>query len=90
MILATPIFFPVAIKLGYDPVWFSIVIGVTLMIGVITPPIAVAAFIVKNITKEPISRIYKGVLPFLIGLVASLILLFVFPDLATYLPALGK
>jgi len=86
MILATPIFFPVALKLGYDPIWFSIIIGVTLMIGVITPPIAVAAFIVKNITRESIGLVYKGVLPFLISLVLCLVLLFVFPDLATFLP----
>ena len=86
MILATPIFFPVALKLGYDPIWFCIVIGVTLMIGVITPPVAVAAFIVKNITQESIGRIYKGVLPFLITLVFCLLLLFIFPELATYLP----
>ena len=86
MILATPIFFPVAIKLGYDPVWFSIVIGVTLMIGVVTPPIAVAAFIVKNITRESIGVVYKGVLPFLLSLVLCLVLLFAFPGLATYLP----
>ncbi len=86
MILATPIFFPVAMKLGYDPVWFSVVIGVTLMIGVITPPVAVAVFIVKNITHESIGRIYRGVLPFLITLVFCLLLLFIFPELATYLP----
>jgi C4-dicarboxylate transporter, DctM subunit len=86
MILATPIFFPVAMKLGYDPIWFSIVIGVTLMIGVIIPPVAVAVFIVKNITQESIGKIYKGVLPFLITLVFCLLLLFVFPELATYLP----
>jgi C4-dicarboxylate transporter, DctM subunit len=86
MILATPIFFPVAMKLGYDPIWFSIVLGVTLMIGVITPPVAVGVFIVRNITHESIGRIYRGVLPFLITLVLCLILLFVFPDLATYLP----
>jgi C4-dicarboxylate transporter, DctM subunit len=86
MILATPIFFPVAMKLGYDPVWFCVAIGVTLMIGVITPPVAVAAFIVKNITQESISLIYKGVLPFLITLVLCLLLLFIFPPLATYLP----
>jgi TRAP-type C4-dicarboxylate transport system permease large subunit len=73
-------------KLGYDPIWFSIVIGVTMMIGVITPPVAVAAFIVKNITHESIGRIYRGVVPFLITLVISLVLLFAFPDLATYLP----
>jgi C4-dicarboxylate transporter, DctM subunit len=86
MIMATPIFFPVAMKLGYDPIWFSIVLGVTLMIGVITPPVAVGVFIVKNITHEPIGRIYKGVLPFLIGLILCLILLFIFPEIATYLP----
>jgi len=86
MILATPIFFPVAMKLGFDPIWFSVVIGVTMMIGVITPPVAVAAFIVRNITQEPIGRIYKGVLPFLITLVVCLLLLFVFPSIATYLP----
>jgi len=86
MILATPIFFPVAMELGYDPIWFAIVVGVTLMIGVITPPVAVAAFIVKNITQESIATVYKGVLPFLVMLAFSLILLFVFPDLATYLP----
>jgi C4-dicarboxylate transporter, DctM subunit len=86
MILATPIFFPVAMKLGYDPIWFSIVIGVTLMIGVIIPPVAVAVFIVKNITQESIGLIYKGVLPFLITLVVCLLLLFIFPPLATYLP----
>jgi C4-dicarboxylate transporter DctM subunit len=86
MILATPIFFPIAMQLGYNPIWFAIVIGVTLMIGVITPPVAVAAFIVKNITREPIGRIYKGVLPFLITLVLCLVLLFLFPELATYLP----
>jgi C4-dicarboxylate transporter, DctM subunit len=89
MILATPIFFPVAMKLGFDPIWFSIVIGVTMMIGVITPPVAVAAFIVKNITHEPIGRIYKGVLPFLITLVLCLLLLFVFPSIATFLPRMA-
>ena len=86
MILATPIFFPVAMKLGYDPIWFSVVIGVTLMIGVITPPVAVAAFIVKNITRESIGLVYKGILPFLISLFLCLVLLFIFPGLATYLP----
>jgi len=86
MILATPIFFPVAMKLGFDPVWFAVAICVTLMIGVVTPPVAVAAFVVKNITRESIGIIYKGVLPFLITLVFCLVLLFIFPELATYLP----
>jgi TRAP-type C4-dicarboxylate transport system permease large subunit len=87
MILATPIFFPVAVKLGLDPIWFSVVIGVTLMIGVITPPVAVAAFVVKSITRESMSLVYKGILPFLLSLFLCLALLFIFPGLATYLPS---
>ena len=86
MILATPIFYPAVQKLGFNPIWFGIVIGVVVMIGVVIPPVAVCVFVVKNITKEPIGRIYKGVLPFLITLVFCLVLLFIFPQLATYLP----
>jgi len=88
MVLATPIFFPVAVKLGLDPVWFSIVIGMTLMIGVIIPPVAVSAFVVKNITRESIGTVYRGVVPFLLSLFFCLVLLFFFPGLATLLPRL--
>lgn len=88
MILATPIFFPAVIKLGYDPLWFAVMIGVTMMIGVIIPPVAICVFIVKNITKVPFNVIYKGVYPFLIALVVGGALLFVFPGIATLLPSL--
>ena len=53
MILATPIFYPAVIKLGYDPIWFGIMIGITIMIGVIIPPVAICVFIVRNITGVP-------------------------------------
>jgi tripartite ATP-independent transporter DctM subunit len=88
MILATPIFFPAAMKLGFDPIWYGIVIGVVVMIGVVIPPVAVCVFVVSNITKEPIGRIYKGVAPFLISLILVWGLLFVFPQLALWLPSL--
>jgi C4-dicarboxylate transporter DctM subunit len=87
MILATPIFYPAVQKLGFDPIWFGILIGVVVMIGVVIPPVAVCVFVVKNITKEPIGRIYKGVAPFLISLVVVWGLLFIFPGLATWLPS---
>ena len=86
MILATPIFFPAVLKLGFDPIWFGIIIAVTLMIGVIIPPVAIAVFIVKNITGEPFNVIYAGVYPFLLALVACAALLFVFPQIALWLP----
>ena len=88
MILATPIFYPVIMKLGFDPIWFGIIIAITVMIGVIIPPVAMNVFVVKNITKVPFNVIYKGVYPFLISLVACAALLFVFPQLATFLPNL--
>jgi C4-dicarboxylate transporter, DctM subunit len=88
MILATPIFYPVILKLGFNPVWFGITLGVVLMIGVVIPPVAICVFVVKNITKVPIGTIYKGVTPFLISLVVVWGLLYVFPSLALWLPSL--
>ena len=86
MILATPIFFPAVVKLGYDPIWFGIMITLTVMIGIVIPPVAVCVFVVKNITKTSFSDIYRGVYPFLIGMVGCAILLFIFPQIALFLP----
>jgi tripartite ATP-independent transporter DctM subunit len=88
MILATPIFFPAVLKLGFNPIWFGILISVVVMIGVVIPPVAVCVFVVKNITKEPLGRIYKGVTPFLISMILVWGLLFFFPELALWLPSL--
>jgi tripartite ATP-independent transporter DctM subunit len=88
IILATPIFFPIIVKLGYDPVWACIMIALTNCLGVVLPPVAITVFVVKQITKTPIWVIYSGVYPFLIAMVICMILMFVFPGLATYLPHL--
>jgi len=87
MVLATPIFYPVIIKMGFDPIWFGMIIGITVMIGVVIPPVAINVFVVKNITKVPFGVIYKGVYPFLISLIVCAALLFLFPQLATFLPS---
>jgi C4-dicarboxylate transporter DctM subunit len=87
-ILATPIFFPIVRALGYDPVWFGVVVGTTLMIGVIIPPMAVSVFIVSGITKVPIGVVYKGVYPFLWGLVACNLLFLFVPEISLWLPKL--
>ncbi len=92
MILATPIFYPAVMKLGYDPIWFAMIIGITIMIGVVVPPVAMCVFVVKQITKTPMNIIYQGVYPFLISLVLGGVVLFIFPQLATWLPTvlMGK
>jgi C4-dicarboxylate transporter DctM subunit len=87
MVLATPIIFPAAMKLGYDPIWFGMMVAICMMIGAIIPPVAINVFIVKNITKVPFNTIYKGVYPYLIALVIVTILLFVFPQIALWLPS---
>lgn len=87
MMLATPVFFPAVLKLGFDPYWFGIIIMVTLMIGGIIPPVAMNVFIVKNITKIPFGVIYRGCYPFLIALGFSVGFLYVFPQVATFLPS---
>jgi C4-dicarboxylate transporter, DctM subunit len=87
MILATPIFFPAISKLGYNPLWFGIMICITVMIGVVIPPVAMNVFVVKQITKTPFGVIYAGVYPFLISLVVGGICVFLFPGLATWLPS---
>ena len=87
-ILATPIFFPIVKKLGFDPVWFGVVVHVTMMIGIILPPMAVCVFVVSGITKVPLATVYKGIYPFLIGLVlVNLLVLFV-PQISLWLPNL--
>jgi tripartite ATP-independent transporter DctM subunit len=88
MVLATPIFFPAIVKLGYDPIWFGVMITLTVMIGIVIPPVALNVFVVKNVTKTSFSDIYYGVYPFLIGMAGCAILLFIFPQIALFIPNL--
>jgi tripartite ATP-independent transporter DctM subunit len=87
MILATPIFYPAIIKLGYNPLWFGILISITVMMGVVIPPMAICVFVVKQITKEQFGTIYAGVYPFLLALLLGGVMVFVFPQIATWLPS---
>jgi len=86
MILATPIFYPAIQKMGVDPIWFGIMIAITVMIGIVIPPVASNVFVVHKLTNTPMSQVYKGVVPFLAGIVVFGAILFVFPQIATWLP----
>jgi C4-dicarboxylate transporter DctM subunit len=88
LILATPIFYPAVLKLGFDPVWFGMIMSVNMMIGIVIPPMAMNVFVVHNITKVPLGVIYKGVYPFLGSLLLGAVLLFLFPEIATFLPSI--
>ena len=88
LILATPIFYPVVLKLGYDAIWFGVILHIFAMIGIIIPPVAINVFVVRNLTRVPFGEIYSGVYPFLIGMILCAALLFVFPQLMLFLPSL--
>ena len=86
LILATPIFLPVVLKLGYDPVWFGVIVGVVTMIGVILPPLGINVFVVSGVTGEPAVRVYRGAYRYLIGLSVCLLILIYFPEISLWLP----
>lgn len=86
LILATPIFLPVVLKLGYDPVWFGVIVSVVTMIGVILPPMAINAFVVSGVCKVPVGTVYRGIYPYLIGMTVCLLILLFFPQISLWLP----
>lgn len=87
IVLTMPIFFPVITQLGYDPIWFGVLVVLTLEMGLISPPVGVNVFIVKSVAPDvPLSDIFKGVLPFWFAMLVTLALLVAFPQISLYLP----
>ncbi|MBN2442698.1 MAG: TRAP transporter large permease [Spirochaetales bacterium] len=89
VLLTIPIFFPVIKDLGYNPVWFGIMIVVVTQMGVITPPVGVNVYVVSGMERDiPLQTIFKGTMPFLAALVFAAIILIIFPQLTLLLPNL--
>jgi tripartite ATP-independent transporter DctM subunit len=92
IMLTIPIFFPVAEALGFDPIWFGVVIVLITEMGVITPPVGVNVYVVYGVTKQrvPLEAIFRGVLPMLGALLLCNLILIIFPQIALYLPSLMR
>ena len=89
--LTVPIFYPVVMALGYDPIWFGVVIVLTNEMAVITPPVGINVYAISGVVKDvPMETIFRGIFPFFLMLVLALVILTVFPQIATFLPALMK
>ncbi len=86
IILTIPIFYPVVIELGFNPIWFGVVIVLITMMGIITPPVGMNSYVVSGISKIPLKDVFAGIWVFLMALCASAILLIAFPDIALFLP----
>ena len=87
--LTIPILYPVVLTLGFDPIWFGVIIVLVTEIGVITPPVGVNVYVIKGIAENvPLETIFKGIIPFLIALIIAVGILLAFPQIATFLPGL--
>ena len=87
LVLTMPIFFPVIVSLGFDPIWFGVVVVLTLEMGLITPPVGVNVFIVKSVARDvALVDIFRGVFPFLLAMLAAVALLILFPSIALLIP----
>ncbi len=91
IMLTVPIFFPVVLHLGFDPIWFGVVIVLITQIGVITPPVGINVYVVSGVARDvPLDVIFRGVVPLLLALVIGTLLLIPFPWIALFLPSLMK
>lgn len=90
MVLITlPIFFPLAKQLGFDPVWFGVVVVLMMEMGAITPPVGINVYVVRGLAGDvPTSQIFKGVLPYVLAVLLMVAFLEIFPQLAVFLPSL--
>jgi TRAP-type C4-dicarboxylate transport system permease large subunit len=93
VMLTIPIFLPVVASLGYDPIWFGVIIVMVTEMGVITPPVGINVYVVYGVAEGiiggvPLESIFKGILPFLLAVIVGLIILILFPQIILFLPNL--
>jgi len=86
VIVTLPIFFPTVMALGFDPIWFGVILVIIMEMGLITPPVGMNVFVIKGVAKDVnIGTIYRGIFPFLLAMIASVIILTLYPDIALFL-----
>jgi len=89
VLLTIPIFYPVVTGLGFDAIWFGVIVVVVTQMGVISPPVGVNAYVVSGIERDiPLQTVFKGALPFLGALIVAALILLLFPGLTLFLPNL--
>jgi C4-dicarboxylate transporter, DctM subunit len=85
--LTVPILYPTVVALGFDPIWFGVIIVLVVEMGVITPPVGINVYIIKGVAPDvPMGKIFKGAVAFLAGMIILAALLLIFPQIATWLP----
>ena len=89
--LTIPIIYPLVTSMGFDPIWFGVVIVLITEMGVITPPVGVNVYVIKGISEDvPLEKIFRGIIPFLAALLVAVVILLIFPQIATFLPSFTR
>jgi len=86
VILTLPVIYPLVLTLGYDPIWFGVVVIILIEIGVITPPVGMNVFVLSAVSGVPPKIIFKGVWPFVVATLVCILLITVFPQIVLFLP----
>jgi tripartite ATP-independent transporter DctM subunit len=86
ILVTVPVLLPIATGLGIDPVYFGVIMIINLMIGLLTPPVGSVLYITSSVTGKPVDVVFRGIAPFLIPLIAVLILVSAFPAISLWLP----
>lgn len=90
VMLTVPIFYPILVTtLGFNGIWYGVIMVMVMEMGLITPPVGMNVYIVSGVAKNvPLQKIFKGVAPMILGMVAAIIIVIIFPQLATWLPSI--
>ncbi|MGD8227577.1 MAG: TRAP transporter large permease [Desulfobacteraceae bacterium] len=87
MVLTIPIIYPMVMDMGFDPIWFGVMITLVMEMSLITPPVGINVFIISGISKDvPMYTIFRGILPFWFAILVCIIILMIFPQIALFLP----
>ena len=87
LVITVPIYFPVVTALGFDPIWFGVVAVIVIEMGMITPPVGLNVFVVRNVAKDvALATVFRGVTPFLVAMAVCLALIVAFPQIALVIP----
>ena len=87
VLITVPVFLPLVMKYGYDPMWFAIIVVIVVEVGLIHPPVGMNLFVIQSQAPDlKITDIYRGILPFLIAPLILIVMLFMAPEMALWLP----
>jgi tripartite ATP-independent transporter DctM subunit len=86
VVITIPVIFPLVTALGFDPIWFGVVLVIVIEMGLVTPPVGMDVFVLSGAIDVPLFVIFRGVVPFLAAMITCIILLAVFPQIALFYP----